>query len=118
MRAWGSGIWGWSFASYIGLLTAGIASATNRYTGRHRARGEWAALNRITGSCLLIFSTTALLGVAVAGVTAAMLPRLLPDMGPVGIREARWLIMLLGIVAALEMPVSVPKRRHHGQPAV
>lgn len=103
------GIWdfGWSFVGYVGLLTAGITSSTNRYVARHRATGDWAGLNRAASACLLIFMATALVAIGVTAATVPLLPRMLESKLAGHLIEARWVVLLLGLTAAVQMPLSV-----------
>lgn len=103
------GVWdfGWSTVSYMSMLTVGITSSTNRYVARYRATEDWVALNRITGACLLIFLGTALLAVVGTVVATAFLPQLLGGALADHLSEARWILLLLGISSAVQMPLSV-----------
>ncbi len=104
------GIWdfGWSIVAYMSLLTAGIASSTNRYTARYRASGDWGGLNRAASACLLIFLGTGALAVVITFVVISAMPFFLGPELQAHVAEARALLLLIGISAALQMPLSVP----------
>lgn len=104
------GLWdfGWSIVAYMSLLTAGITSSTNRYTARYRATNDWENLNRVVGACLLIFLITATMATMLTLGLVAIMHTLLSESLQVHLNEARVLLLLLGLTAAVQMPFSVP----------
>lgn len=104
------GIWdlGWSMVAYLNLLTLGITASTNRFVARYRTLGDWEALNRIVGACLLVFLLTGVLTVLLTFGVRFFIPQLLGPENLAHVHEAGLVLLLLGLTAAVQMPVSVP----------
>lgn len=104
------GVWdlGWSFVSYVSLLTLGITASTNRYVARHCARQDWAGLSRSVVACMAIFIVTGAVAALCTLGAVGLLPALL-DSSKLAevVVEARWVVLFLGLAAAFQMPLSV-----------
>jgi len=103
------GIWdfGWTLVFHTSLLTLGIASAVNRYVARYRINRNWKTLNATISSCLAIISISAIIGVFTAVGFTLCVPYLLPNTEPELIKTAQWVVLLLCITAALQLPGSI-----------
>lgn len=99
------GVWdlGWTTVAYLRLLNAGIGSSVNRYVARHRSQADWDSLNRAASACAALFLCT---GCAAAIITISLvvgLPLLLPDTFAGYLVESQWVVLFLGLSAALGM---------------
>ncbi|MCH8851496.1 MAG: oligosaccharide flippase family protein [Planctomycetes bacterium] len=103
------GLWdfGWSLVSYTVFLSMDIGGAVNRYVARYRALADWDSLNVAVNSCLAILSVAFVLALAAALCFAALVPVLLPSMAAAALTEARWMVLILGINAAIQLPLSI-----------
>ncbi len=103
------GVWdlGWSLVFYISLLALGVSSAVQRHVARARALADWDQLNAVVNSCLAVLLASGLLGVGAAIGLAAAVPWLLPTADPALFEPARWVVLLLAICAAEQIPGSV-----------
>lgn len=103
------GLWdfGWSLVSYSLFLSMDIGGAVNRYVARYRARSDWDSLNVAVNSCLAILSVSFAAALAAALCFAALVPVLLPSVPAATLTEARWMVLILGINAAIQLPLSI-----------
>ncbi|MCH8852702.1 MAG: oligosaccharide flippase family protein, partial [Planctomycetes bacterium] len=103
------GLWdfGWSLVSYSLFLSMDIGGAVNRYVARYRARADWDSLNVAVNSCLAILSVSFAAALAAALCFAALVPVLLPSVPAATLTEARWMVLILGINAAIQLPLSI-----------
>ena len=103
------GIWdfGWSLIVYISFLAFGITSAANRYVAAYRTTQDWAQLNAVVSTSLLLLSVAAGVGVAATAGIVLFIPSLLADTSVAELTTARWLVLLLALKAALQLPAGV-----------
>ncbi len=103
------GLWdlGWSLVSYTMFLSMDIGGAVNRYVARYRARADWESLNTAVNSCLAILSASFGLALAAALCFTALVPVLLPSVPATALTDARWMVLILGINAAIQLPLSI-----------
>ncbi len=104
------GVWdfGWSLVTYTSLLSLGVVSAITRYVARYRAQQDWDALNGAINSCLSILLVSFILGLgAVCGLTAAV-PWLLPTTESIDGATAQWMVFVLGLSVAIQLPLVAP----------
>lgn len=103
------GVWdlGWSMLFYVSLLRMNAAGAVSRYVSRYRALEDWDALNANVNCSLAFLSGAAALALAAALMLHAFVDRLIPEGTPEVLSTAGWVIVILGLSAALEMPTSV-----------
>jgi len=104
------GVWvlGWSFVFFVRWLHMGLTSSVSRYVARDRELANWDALNQTVNTSLAILSGACVLGFAVAAGCSYLVPSLLPDDAtPDLIRTARWVVVLLSLTAALQLPGGV-----------
>jgi O-antigen/teichoic acid export membrane protein/peptidoglycan/xylan/chitin deacetylase (PgdA/CDA1 family) len=103
------GIWdfGWSVVAYLSLTQLGVGSAVNRYVARYRAQGEIGSLARTTSSAfgIQLAAATASIGLTVTLVLLIQSRAGSPG-GPPG-SQVRWVILLLGLNAAVQMAFDV-----------
>jgi len=99
------GVWdfGWSVVAQLGLLTAGVGSAVNRYVAAHLAVRDWKAINRSTSSCAFVFLLASFASVVLTLILRAWLPRILPISFADYLDEARWVVFFLGLATAVQM---------------
>jgi|GEM_PF-889991 len=104
------GVWdlGWSFVFFVRWLHMGLTSSVSRYVARDRELANWQGLNQTVNTSLALLSGACVLGFAVAAGCSFLVPRLLPDdAAPELIRTARWVVILLSLTAALQLPGGV-----------
>ncbi len=104
------GVWvlGWSFVFFVRWLHMGLTSSVSRYVARDRELANWDALNQTVNTSLAMLSGACVLGFAVAAGCSYLVPSLLPDDAtPELIRTARWVVVLLSLTAALQLPGGV-----------
>jgi O-antigen/teichoic acid export membrane protein len=103
------GIWdfGWAMVGYLNLLTFGVASSVNRYVAFHRAQARPDLLNSAASCCMAVFLGTGTAAVLITIGVCLTLPVFFAESFGVSMREAQWVVLLLGTSASLEMPFSV-----------
>lgn len=99
------GIWvlGVSVVAYGALLDLGVSSAIVKFVSEHRARGDIAAARGLVATSLTFFTLVGAGIFALALAFAPFFPALFgvaPDQAP----TASWVIVLLGVNAALAIP--------------
>ena len=99
------GVWdfGWSFVSYLTLVGLGMGACFNRYIAKHRAAGDFIALNKIANSAVfvqLIFSAiTALCTFSFY----LLLPIYFSDVLQENTIIAQWVVLFLGLSVSVKM---------------
>jgi len=103
------GVWdfSWSLVFYLDLLSLGVVSAVNRHVARHRARDEWDELSVVVNSCLGLASGSLLLGLGLVAAFVVWVPGLLATADAAVVHTARSVVVLLGLSAALRLPLGV-----------
>ncbi|PKF61432.1 transporter [Psychromonas sp. psych-6C06] len=99
------GIWdfGWSFVSYLSLVGLGMGACFNRYIAKHRAAGDFEALNKVANSAVfvqLIFSSVT------AFCTISfyfLLPIYFDDALHANMEMAQWVVLFLGLSVSVQM---------------
>lgn len=103
------GIWdfAWSIVAYLSLTQLGVGSAVNRYVARYRTQGEFGSLARTTASAfgIQLVAATAAIGLTVA--LALLLQSRTGPPGESGGSQVPWVILLLGLNAAVQMAFDV-----------
>jgi O-antigen/teichoic acid export membrane protein len=98
------GIWdlAWSLVSYLNLLEAGIGSSVNRHVALHLAEGDLQGVNRVVSSVAIV---QRIVGVVVLGLTVAIavnVPLFLHNQPVSLMKDARWLVLILGTSVAFQ----------------
>lgn len=103
------GVWdfGWSWVFYVRNLHMGISASVNRYTARHRALQDWAALNETLNVSIWLMAGMALLGSVLAAGFAMATPMFLPKQSAEVIIQAQWVVFILGVSSAQQLIGSV-----------
>ncbi len=103
------GLWdlGWSLQFYISLLALGVASAVNRYVARYRTVRDWDALSATVSSSLMLLVVSSAAGLVGAAAFVAFVPQMLPGSSPDVVTTGRWVVWILSITAAIQLPGSV-----------
>ena len=104
------GVWvlGWSFVFFVRWLHMGLTSSVSRYVARDRELNNWDGLNHTVNTSLAILLAACILGFAAAAGCSFLVPTLLPDDAtPTLIRTAQWVVVLLSLTAALQLPGGV-----------
>lgn len=104
----GYGVWVFvnSLAGYSGILYLGFGPTVCRYVSRHRARGEWDAVNAVVSSVVAVYLTAGLVVMLLAAGFAAAVPSI-DRWGSVPIPHVQIAVLILGVNLALGMIGSV-----------
>ncbi len=95
-----------TFTGYYGLLDFGLRSAILRYVARHSATKDWENLGRVLSTSLATYSMIACVILTLTLVTAWQFDMLF-HLPPESTREAKLLLLVVGIGSALGVPVGV-----------
>ena len=103
------GLWdlGWSFVSYTALLSLDIVGAITRYVARYRATADWRGLSEAVSSSLALLCGSCALGMIATGVFVLFVPSFVPQDCTITLVEARHMVVVLGVSAALQLPLNV-----------
>lgn len=99
------GVWdfGWSTVVYLNLLTAGIASAVNRYVAKYRASSQWNDMNEAVSCCAGIFTGSAICGVAITITLIYLMPWISPTAFLPYLKEIQILLLCLGLSVSIDL---------------
>lgn len=99
------GVWdfGWSTVAYLNLLTAGIASAVNRYVAKYKASSQWVAMSNAVSCCAGIFTGSAIIGVTITFVLIYVLPWISPPAFLTYLSEMQILLFCLGLSVSIDL---------------
>lgn len=103
------GVWdfGWALVAHLTLVGGGVLSAVSREVAQYTGNHDVARLRNVISTCFVLFTVV---GVIVAGVTAtaaAFVSVFLPGLSPAAVADARWVVVLLGLSAAVHFPFHV-----------
>ncbi|MCB9852389.1 MAG: polysaccharide biosynthesis protein [Phycisphaerales bacterium] len=103
------GAWdlGWTFVFFVRWLQLGVTSSVNRFIAHSRARDDLDDLNAVFNTSLALLSTACLLGGIAATAFYWIVPQFLADSSPELIEQARVVVLLLSLTAALQLPGGV-----------
>lgn len=103
------GIWdlSWSTVSYLSLANLGLGSAVNRYVARYRAVHDVDALRAAVSSVMALQLVGSLAVLAGAVGVAVALPLWIGHAVGPHVREAQWVVGLLGASLAIQMAFDV-----------
>ena len=103
------GIWdfGWALVNYLALLALGVVSSVNRYVARHLAEENWTELNATVNSSLAILAVSCLIAAAVTLGLAEGVAYLLPEASKSALATGRYVVLFLGLAAAIQLPGGV-----------
>ncbi|MFC1634700.1 polysaccharide deacetylase family protein [Planctomycetota bacterium] len=99
------GVWdfAWSIVSYFGLVQGGVGSSVNRYVAKYRTSGDISGVNRVASTALCIQNVAAMLVLVLTTGVSLMLPHLFGARLRENIRDAQWIVFLLGISIAIQI---------------
>src|SRR6185369_12295331 len=97
--AYGTWVFITAIASNAGLLYLGFGDTIGRYVAQYQSRREWDRLNEVVTLIVTIYSSMALLALAVAALLALFAPSL-HDWTRTELFEVRIVILLLGLTVA------------------
>lgn len=99
------GVWdfGWSTVAYLQLLTAGIASAVNRYVAKYRASSHWMDMSKAVSCCAFIFTCSAIAGIAITFTLVYLLPWIAPQTFLPYLKEMQILLLCLGLSVSIDL---------------
>ena len=103
------GVWdfGWAIVSYFGLLQGGIVSSINRYVAKYRVAGDSTNLNIAVNSVGGVLKGIAIIIALLTCLIAWIVPELMiAKLGGL-VDEARWVVLLLGLTAAVQVQGAV-----------
>ncbi len=103
------GVWdfSWSLVSYFQLVRASIGSSVNRYIAKYRAAGDIVMVNRVASSAACVLGAGGLLVVVLSIALSLLVPGWFGDrLGP-NVREAQWVVLLLGATMSVQIAFSV-----------
>lgn len=103
------GTWdlGWTFVFFVRWLQLGVTSSVNRFIAHSRARDDLDDLNAVFNTSLALLSIACVLGFAAAGAFYWIVPDFLSDSSPELISQARVVVVLLSLTAAMQLPGGV-----------
>jgi O-antigen/teichoic acid export membrane protein len=103
------GVWdlSWSFVVYVQMLGLSVGSAVSRYVARFRSASDWGRLNTTVNTSLAMLTISAALGGVLGGVFAWFVPVMLPSASTEVVTTARWVLLLLTVNSALQLPGGV-----------
>lgn len=101
------GVWdfGWSLVTYFGLAQVGVGSATNRYVAAHRSAGAAQNINGTVSAVMCVQLTATIVVIALTMLAAWRVPTLLSHRLSDFTSEARWVVLLLGLTIAAQLPL-------------
>jgi O-antigen/teichoic acid export membrane protein len=99
------GIWdfGWSLVSYLNLVQCGLGASVNRYVAKFRATGDHESVNCAVSSAWCAFLAVAAIVVILSAIIAFAVPGFLGARLGEHVREAEWVIFLLGLSLAVQV---------------
>ena len=92
------GVWdfGWSMVSYFGLVSGGVMGAVSRYVAGYRAAGDEKKVSMTVSTGLMIYFCAGAIVLTLTILATAFVPTLFSTRLAGHIREAQWLVLLLG----------------------
>lgn len=99
------GVWdfGWAVVSYFALLQGDIVSSVNCYVAKYRTVGDSQGLNVAVNSVGTVLKVIAALIAVLSCVLAWYVPRLMTEKLAGLTSEATWVVLLLGLTAAVQV---------------
>lgn len=99
------GVWdfSWSLVNYFQLIPLGITSSVNRYVARYRAAHNTTGVNQVVSSVSFVLGIASLV---IAGLTmglSLLLPHWFSARLGANLREAQWVVLLLGASLAVQV---------------
>ena len=91
-----------AFAGYAGLLSLGMGQTVSRYVATHHAQGDAEQVNRVVNVIGAVYVVMSGVAMTIAGVLAWFAPVLWPNC-VVSFSELRWVILILGVNAAVSI---------------
>lgn len=103
------GLWdfAWSLAAYTTLLGMGVTSAVSRYVARHRSTEDHDGLSRMVSAAAAMLSASFVAACVLIGILAWLTPSLLRVEQAENARSAQWLVIILGLNGAIQLPMSL-----------
>ncbi len=103
------GLWdfGWSMVSYTTLLGMGVTSATGRFVARHVELKDFDELNRFIGSAATVLAISFVLACALVACLVYWTPTLAGIEDKSLIPTARWIVVILGLNGAVQLPMGL-----------
>ena len=102
------GVWDftWSLVTYFGLVQAGVVSSVNRFVAKYRAAGDVEGVNRTVSSVSCVLLVMSMIVVALTVATTLAVPDLLSSRLSGYVRDAKWVVFLLGVSLAIQIGAS------------
>ena len=99
------GVWdfGWSFVSYLSLVSFGMGACFNRYIAKHRAAGETKLLNKVANSTIFVQLTLSIVAISFTVIFYFLLPVYFGVALAENTVLAQWVIFFLGASVAVRM---------------
>lgn len=99
------GVWdfGWASVAYLNLLTAGIASAVNRYVAKFGASSQWLDMSKAISCCAFIFTGSAITGAVFTTLLIYILPWISPPTFLPYLQEMQILLFCLGLSVSIDL---------------
>lgn len=104
------GVWdfAWSTVALTSFLAFGVGSAASRYVAHCRAVKDWEQLNGIVNASLTVLTMAFALGLMLVGALVLLTPALLAaDTDAQTMAIARWVVGVLGVSAAISLPLGL-----------
>lgn len=103
------GVWdfGWSMIAYMGMVQLGIGASVNPYVARYRASHEVHKASAAVSSVFCILLVAAALVLILSAGIGHYVPKLLNARLGDYMRQARWIIYLLGSSLAVQIGLTV-----------
>jgi O-antigen/teichoic acid export membrane protein len=100
------GAWdlGWTFVFFVRWFQLGITSSVNRFIARSQAQQNDDELNAVFNTSLVMMLAACIIGFFAAAGFYFVVPRFLEDSSADVIAQARIVVVLLSLTAALQLP--------------
>jgi len=86
-----------SLTGYLGLVDIGVRGGTGRYINYYLGRGEDEEVSNVVSTSLLFYAIISVLVFIASAVLAFFFGDIFPKIEPEYVREAQWVLLLLGL---------------------
>lgn len=103
------GVWdlAWSLVVYLNIVQVGVTSSINRYVAYHRAQEDYAGINRVVSSVVMVMRGMGVVVFVLTGIATWQVGSVFSHRLGTYQYEARWLVFLLGCGIAVQISSAV-----------
>ena len=103
------GVWdlAWSIVVYLNIVQVGVTSSINRYVAYHRAQEDYAGINRVVSSIVMVMRGMGGIVVLLTLLATWQVGDVFSHRLGTYTQEARWLVFLLGTGIAIQISSAV-----------